>query len=503
VELADRIRAVLDLNPDADAIQYEGIWHSWGELRAVADSVDRVLDAAGCDADARVGMLLRNHPTMVGAMLGVVSGRRCIVTVNPHQGDARLCAELRTLGLPVLVGLDADWSREGLRAVAAELGMAAVSVDGARSDPATRLPGLEQVGPGEHDATRPGVAVEMLTSGTTGPPKRLPLAYDAFERTIGAAGRHYKQGDATPEDTRPKLRSGVAIVSAPFVHMSGIFRTLLNVCEGRRVVLLDRFTVDGFVAAVREHRPRAVSLVPTALRMVLDADVDPDDLSGIEVVTSGSARLDPDVQRAFETRYGIAVLPSYGATEFAGGVAGWTLPLHREWAERKHGSVGRPQPGRALRIVDAETGAELPADTVGLLEVGSTRNDEWVRTTDLARLDADGFLWIHGRVDDAILRGGFKVFPGDIVDVLRAHPAVRDCGVAGMPDERLGAVPVAAVELVDGASVTTDELLQLARDHLTAYQVPRQIVIVDELPRTPSMKVSAPGVLALVEAHRA
>jgi acyl-CoA synthetase (AMP-forming)/AMP-acid ligase II len=445
-------------------------------------------------------MLLRNHPTMVGAMLGVVSGRRCIVTVNPHQGDGKLLGELRTLRLPVLAGLDVDFARDGVQAICAELGMAAISVDGARSDPATPMPGLERVGPGEHDATRPGVAVEMLTSGTTGPPKRIPLAYEAFERTIGAAGLHYKQGAGEPEDAGPKLRSGVAIVSAPFVHMSGIFRTLLNVCEGRRVVLLDRFTIDGFVAAVREHRPRAVSLVPTALRMVLDANVDPADLSSIEVVTSGSARLDPDVQRAFETRYGIAVLPSYGATEFAGGVAGWTLPLHREWADRKHGSVGRPQPGRALRVVDPETGVELANDEVGLLEVGSTRTDEWVRTTDLARLDADGFLWIHGRVDDAILRGGFKVFPGDIVDVLRSHPAVRDCGVTGMPDERLGAVPVAAVELVDGAVVTSDELLQFARDHLTAYQVPREIAVVDELPRTPSMKVSAPGVLALFEA---
>jgi acyl-CoA synthetase (AMP-forming)/AMP-acid ligase II len=497
VELADRIHAVLDLEPDADAIQYEGTWHSWGELRAIADGVDRALDAAGCGADARVGMLLRNHPAMVGAMLGVVSGRRCIVTVNPHQGDGKLLAELRTLGVPVLVALDSEWSRRGLRELCAELGIAAVSVDGERPDAVVSVPGLERVGPGEHDASRTGIAVEMLTSGTTGPPKRIPLAYEAFERTIGAAGRHYKQGSPESDDSGPRLRSGVAIVSAPFVHMSGIFRTLLNVCEGRRVVLLDRFTVDGFVAAVREHRPRAVSLVPTALRMVLDAGVDPEDLSSIEVVTSGSARLDPDVQRAFEARYGIAVLPSYGATEFAGGVAGWTLPLHREWAERKHGSVGRPQPGRALRVVDPETGADLGVDAVGLLEVGSATHDDWVRTTDLARLDADGFLWIHGRADDAILRGGFKVFPGDIVAVLRSHSAVRDCGVTGMPDERLGAVPVAAVELVDGATVTSDELLEFARDHLAAYQVPREIAIVGELPRTPSMKVSAPGVLAL------
>ena len=142
--------------------------------------------------------------------------------------------------------------------------------------------------------------------------------------------------------------------------MSGIFRTLLNVTDGRRIALLERFRVDDFVALVERHRPKAVSLVPTALRMVLDADVDPESLRSIQVVTSGSAALPVAVQEAFESKYGIAVLPSYGATEFAGGVAGWTLPLHREWAERKRGSVGRPQPGRELRIVDSDTGAELP-----------------------------------------------------------------------------------------------------------------------------------------------
>jgi acyl-CoA synthetase (AMP-forming)/AMP-acid ligase II len=501
VDLAERIREVLALDPDADAIQYHGTWHPWRELAAVADAVTRALDASGCGADTRVGMLLRNHPAMVGAMLGVVSGRRCIVTVNPHQGDGKLAAELRTLALPVVIGLESELDRPGLAGVLGELAMTAIAVRGGLTDPASPVPGLDRrQRPGRH-ARRPGIAVEMLTSGTTGPPKRIPLAYEAFERTIGAAGQHYRQRGAASGDQPAgrTLRSGVAIISAPFVHMSGIFRTLLNVCEGRRVVLLDRFAVAEWVDAVREHRPRAVSLVPTALRMVLDAAVEPDDLSSIEVVTSGSAPLDPQVQRAFEDRYRIAVLPSYGATEFAGGVAGWTLPLHREWGARKLGSVGRPQPGRALRVVDETTGTALASGSVGLLEVGSVGGDDWVRTTDLARIDEDGFLWISGRADDAILRGGFKVFPSDIADVLRAHPAVRDCGVTGIADERLGAVPVAAVELADGATVTGEELLAHAREHLAAYQVPREIVVVRELPRTPSMKVSAPGVAALFE----
>jgi acyl-CoA synthetase (AMP-forming)/AMP-acid ligase II len=225
--------------------------------------------------------------------------------------------------------------------------------------------------------------------------------------------------------------------------------------------------------------------------MVLDADVDPESLRSIQVVTSGSAALPVAVQEAFESKYGIAVLPSYGATEFAGGVAGWTLPLHREWAERKRGSVGRPQPGRELRVVDADTGAELPTGTPGRLEVRG-RDTDWVRTTDIARIDADGFLWIDGRSDDAIVRGGFKVFPGEIVDVLRAHPAVRDAGVTGIDDERLGAVPVAAVELRDGATVTGEELENHVRQQLASYKVPTEVRVVDSLPRTPSMKVSQP-----------
>jgi acyl-CoA synthetase (AMP-forming)/AMP-acid ligase II len=212
-------------------------------------------------------------------------------------------------------------------------------------------------------------------------------------------------------------------------------------------------------------------------------------------VTSGSAKLDPEIQLAFERRYGIAVLPSYGATEFAGGVAGWTLPLHREWAERKRGSVGRPQPGRELRVVDPATGEPVGIDKPGLLEIRS--DGEWVRTTDLARVDSDGFLWILGRADDAILRGGFKIMPADVARVLASHPAVREASVVGIPDARLGQVPAAAVELRSGESVSCEELLGFARQHLTAYQMPAQIRVVDALPRTPSLKVSQPDVRAL------
>lgn len=480
---------MLALDPAAEAIEYRGAWTDWETVGHIATAVESRLTAAGLGTGSPVGLILRNHPAMVAALLGVLLVNGCVVTINAGSGDARLAADVEELRLPAVIALGADWRRPSV--VAAATGALGLEVAG---DPASvqTVAGLERRGPGPFRPAQDGVAVEMLTSGTTGPPKRVPLSYQAFEHTVDAAAAHYGTGDAG----RVRLRSGVAIISAPLVHMSGLFRTLLNICEGRRIALLERFRVDDFVDLVVRHRPKAVSLVPSALAMVLDAAVPPDVFSSVQVVTSGTAPLPADLQIAFEARYDVAVLPSYGATEFAGGVAGWNLALHREWAKTKRGSVGRPQRGREVRIVSPDDGNELPTGAQGQIEV-RTRGGEWVRTTDLGRLDEDGFLYVDGRTDDAIIRGGFKISPADVVDALRSHPAVRDAGVTGLPDARLGAVPVAAVELADGADVGPDELLDFLRQRLTRYQVPARLLVVDELPRTPSLKVSQPALREL------
>ncbi|MDX1884155.1 class I adenylate-forming enzyme family protein [Mycolicibacterium sp. 120270] len=492
--IADRIRAILALDPAAPAIEYQGAWIDWQSISDIAIDVENRLTKAGLAGGSPVGVMLRNHPAMIAAMLGVLLAESCVVTINPSRGEAGLAADISELMLPVVIGIDADWDRPGITAAATgSLGLQ-VAADPAAVATVRRL---EKIGPGPFRKEPDGIAVEMLTSGTTGPPKRIPLSYEAFEHTVAAAGAHY--GSSAAADLR--LRSGVAIVSSPLVHMSGLFRALLNICEGRKIALLERFKVQEFVDLVVRHRPRAVSLVPSALTMVLDAAVPKEVFSSVDVVTSGTAPLPVPVQEAFEERYEVAVLPSYGATEFAGGVAGWNLALHREWAKLKRGSVGRPQSGREIRIVSTEDGAEVPAGAQGRIEV-RTRGGQWVRTTDLGRVDADGFLFVDGRTDDVINRGGFKVTPADIVSVLRGHPAVRDAGVTGIDDERLGSVPVGAVELADGAQIDPDELLDYARGRLAKYQVPARLLIVDALPRTPSLKVSQPELRELFEQER-
>jgi acyl-coenzyme A synthetase/AMP-(fatty) acid ligase len=269
-----------------------------------------------------------------------------------------------------------------------------------------------------------------------------------------------------------------------------VFRILQCVAEARPFVLLERFELGRWAQAVRTHRPRAVSLVPTALRMVLHSELRREDLASIRAVTSGTAPLSADDADAFTEKYGIPVLTSYAATEFGGGVAGWTLPDHQKYWRIKRGSVGRANPGAQLRVVD-DDGSPLGADEIGLLEVKPGQlgpSAKWMRTTDMARIDADGFLWIVGRADQAIIRGGFKVMPDDVRTALESHPAVAGAAVVGMHDERLGETPVAMVELREAGLVDATALADYLRTRLARYEIPADIAIVAELPRTPSGK---------------
>jgi acyl-coenzyme A synthetase/AMP-(fatty) acid ligase len=160
-------------------------------------------------------------------------------------------------------------------------------------------------------------------------------------------------------------------------------------------------------------------------------------------------------------------------------------------------------PGVRLRVVDPEPGTELPSGEIGVLEVLPARRpagapDGWMRTTDLASIDEDGYLWIHGRADDVIIRGGFKVSTGEVAEVLREHPLVSDAAVVGLPDSRLGEVPAAAVVLKDGHQLVSEgELATWVKDRLPPYKVPVQVIVVPSLPRNAMMKVIVPQVQAL------
>jgi acyl-CoA synthetase (AMP-forming)/AMP-acid ligase II len=484
--LSERIASVVRIDTERDAVEFDRRWRSWGQLGDTIEQVASQVPGPG----AEVGVVLRNRPASIGFLLGVLRAGGCVVTVNPERGDDRTREDLAQLDLAVVAGEPHDVARlvgsesGATRLTTSDLGEP-VAVEQGRSSRDRRV--------------HPGVAVRMLTSGTTGPPKRIDLAYDTLERVLVGA-KHYEAN----RDTALRLRSSVAVVNSPLVHLGGLFRVLQCISDGRGFSLLERFTVDGWADAVRRHQPATASLVPAALRMVLEADLDPADLSSLRSVISGTAPLSPDDADAFYEKYGVPVLITYAATEFGGSVAGWNVEDHRNHWTEKRGSVGRAHTGSELRVVDPDSGDQLPADAEGLLEVRTSHLGDdagWLRTTDLARIDADGFVWILGRADQAIIRGGFKVRPDDVRAALEKHPEVRSAAVVGRPDQRLGSVPVAAVELrSDAPEVTPEELLDHASHLLARYELPAEVRIVDVLPRTPVGKPDLAAVSALLEA---
>ncbi|MGD9703736.1 MAG: class I adenylate-forming enzyme family protein [Acidimicrobiia bacterium] len=492
LDLSTWLRATFALDPDAPFLQFEGRWYSWRWLTTGADALDAELAGVGWGDATKVGVLMRNRPEVVRAVCATIATRRCLVTLSSAIPAAKLAAEIEELRLPVVVACERDWDDDafvGSVRASGALGLAATA-----GDPPYRV--VVPAGAAPNAAgMAPGVAVQMLTSGTTGPPKRIDLPYRGLEHEIESTAQYSSSGALGS----PRLSSGTSLLWNPLLHIGGLRGLITSLVAGRRVALLERFSVDAWAAMVREHRPRAISLVPAALAMVYDADLPRETFDGVSALFSGTAPLDPELGRQFEERYGIPVLVVYGATEFAGGVAGWTLADWQRHGTDKVGSVGRPNVGVSARVVQPDSGEELPRGEVGLLEVSAAQLSRpgWLRTTDLARMDDDDFIWIVGRADDVIVRGGFKVDTNAVRDVLASHPGVLDACVIGMDDRRLGQVPVAAVELRPGADVDPAELLAWSRERLSGYQVPVEIRVVDELPRTPSMKVSQPALRAL------
>jgi acyl-coenzyme A synthetase/AMP-(fatty) acid ligase len=247
---------------------------------------------------------------------------------------------------------------------------------------------------------------------------------------------------------------------------------------------MERFDTRDFAELVRRFEIRSTVLPPAAMTMLAD-DAAVIDLSPLRYVRSITAPLSPLSARRFTEKFGVTVLNGYGQAEI-GEVIGWTAADARAHPD-KIGAVGKPHAGVAVRIAGDEEVGELlvrpPRMAAGLDD--RLDADGFVHTGDVARIDGDGFVWIEGRLGEVINRGGNKVFPDHVEEVLRLSPGVQDAAVVGVPDERLGEVPVAFV--VGDAS--PDELAGLCRRHLVAYKVPVAFRFVDALPRSEVGKV--------------
>jgi acyl-CoA synthetase (AMP-forming)/AMP-acid ligase II len=487
-DVIDQIRETLSTRRDERAIEYDGQWISWGEVARYGDAIIDLLGAAGCPSRGRVGVIIRNRAAHAAAVIGLIAHRRSVSFLYPFLPPAVLAEQIASLDATAIVADAIDWPL--IEDAVARAGSAGISL-GSVDDAPRCVEGLEHPRDGGRKL-RPDDegSIEVLSSGTTGTPKRIAMPLHILNRAVQSAPGQ-EAGSNPP----------VQINIWPLGGVGGMCLLAFSAAKGIPHVLIERFSVEEFVSAIKRHRPPMLGVSPTAISMVMDANVPPEDLSSVKIISGGSAHLDPDLQDRFEARYGIPILWAMGATEFCGTIIRWTPEMREKVGAGKRGSIGMAMPDVELRVVDPETGEMLPPGVEGLMEVYCPIvRPDWVRTTDLVVVDEDGYVFHRGRNDGAIVRGGFKILPERVVEILRQHPSVADASVVGMPDARLGEVPVAVVELVPGAApITESALLDHIRTNLPPTHVPTRLLLVDTLPRTPSLKVSLADVKRIFE----
>ena len=501
MSIAEQIVLALKAGGERTAIEFNGATLSWAALYEATERLDALLSSAGLDAASPIGLLARNRLEPLGGFVAILSAARALVLVNIMRPPALVAEEVYELRMACLLGSRGDVTTPELVAAAKQCGTMLILIDikGGRVLFETVL----LRGSGPFRSRDPGTLIEIQTSGTTGKPKRISVAEQTVEASLRDGVRTAKGATDRP---MPVPKSSPTLLFGPLVHTSGTFNTLMSLFEARPIVLFEKFDACKYRDALVRHRPKFVALPPTAMKMLFDSEATREDFSGVLAVRAGTSPLSVDLQDAFEEKFGVPVLTTYGATEFMGAIASWTLDDHRRFGRAKRGSVGRAGRGVQLRVVDAASGQEVPSGAEGILEAKLAPIDtggDWIRTTDLARIDEDGFLYILGRTDDAIIRGGFKVMAEKVADVIRKYAGVFEAIVVGRPDERLGEVPVAVVEpYPDHPALDTDSLRTFMKERLAAYEVPVEFHIVERLPRTVSDKVSRPQVHRLLDQIR-
>lgn len=464
--VVDRLTALFTMWGAEQAIQFEGRWWSWGDVGAVYAALTNVLCERSTSDDVPVAIVMRQRPALVASELAVLGVGRTAVLLTPLQPDAALASDLVGLKAGVLIAHTVDWDRPGFGVAVNQscpLGLEItdnfelrVRVDG---DSAAVCDVID-------------AAVTVMSSGTTGPPKRLPVAWETFVQLGGG-----------PVGQTARSGRGAVILSLPLTTLGGLLSMSRLVFGGRPLSLMERFDVRSWAALVKEHRPKIVGAPPPVVSMILDANISPDHFEGVTAYMTSSAPVAPEIAAEFERRYGIPVLLGYGATEFLNSVTGWTGELYERYGPAKLGSVGRALGGVKLRVVDGILEVDPPQRANGL-PAG------WLRTNDRAHIDDDGFVWILGRADDVIIRGGFKVDLGQVEAALLTYPSVKEAFAVGLPDERLGDVPGALV-VADSADPPTEAaLIEWLRERLKPYEIPIRIGVVDEIPATTTFKRS-------------
>jgi len=484
--LASNLTRTAAEHPDQIAVKLDDAAFDYSLLDNASQRVSAMLKTKGVGLGDRVGIMLPNVPYFPAVYYGVLRAGAVVVPMNVLLKAREVGFYLSDPQVKVLFA----WHgfMEAAEAGAEDAG--GVEIVPVKPGEIEGLIFAHEPDPDVADRAGDDTAVILYTSGTTGRPKGAELTHDNLRHNVEISAELFEMG---PGD--------VIFGGLPLFHSFGQTCTMnAAISCGAAVTLLPRFDPGRALEILERDACTVFEGVPTMYGALLHH---PDrrnfDVSKLRVCASGGASLPVEVLHGFEECFGCKVLEGYGLSETSP-VASFNHPDR----ERKAGSIGTPIRGVEMKLVDDDRNEVAPGEIGEILIKGhnvmkgylnhpeataEAIRDGWFATGDMAKVDDDGYYFIVDRKKELIIRGGYNVYPREVEEVLYEHPAVREAAVVGVPHAELGEEVGAAVALKDGADVGVDELRAFVKEQVAAYKYPRQIWIVDELPKGPTGKI--------------
>jgi long-chain acyl-CoA synthetase len=473
-------------HPDVIACKLDDAAFNYGLLDQASARVAAMLKSKGVVPGDRVGIMLPNVPYFPAVYYGVLRMGGVVVPMN-------VLLKAREVGFYL--------SDSDVKVLFAWYGFLEAAEQGARDAGGVEVVSVK---PGEieglifaHEPDEEVVeraaddtAVILYTSGTTGKPKGAELTHHNLRKNVEVSVGLFG------------MAAGDTIFAGlPLFHSFGQTCTMnAAIYGGATITLLPRFDPGKALEIIARDRCTVFEGVPTMYGALLNhPDREDYDVSCLRVCASGGASMPVEVMRGFEDAFGCKVLEGYGLSETSP-VASFNHPDR----ERKPGSIGTPIAGVEMKVVD-DDGDEVPTGEIGEIVIkghnvmkgywnqpqatAEAIKDGWFATGDMAKVDEDGYFFIVDRKKELIIRGGYNVYPREVEEVLYEHPAIREVAVVGVPHEELGEEVGAAIALKDGMQVDPEEIKAFVKEQVAGYKYPRQIWLVDELPKGPTGKI--------------
>jgi acyl-CoA synthetase (AMP-forming)/AMP-acid ligase II len=492
--------------PDQEILVFADRRYTYGQLWETVQKLGNALRGLGIKAGDRVGALQTNSDQYIAAYYATAAIGAVFVPLNYRAKPPELEYMINTAELAVLmvgsryVGLVREL-RPALKTVQTYVGLEAQGDDLQPIEALIERAPLEfEEAPIDDD----DVTILMYTSGTTSLPKGVMLRYNDFTA--------YVVGNTDMADGTPR---GTALLSAPLYHIAGATSIMTSLWTGRKLVVLPQFDATAWLEAVQREQVTHAFVVPTMLKQLIDhPEFAKYDLSSLQNLSYGGAAMPfPVIRRAIEAfPRSTGFVNAFGQTETTSTLTVLGPEDHKldgapEEVERnlkRLVSIGRPLPDVQVKVVDDE-GNELPTDAVGELWVFTPRTmkgyaakdgevtnpalEGWLPTRDMGWIDADGYIFLAGRKDDMIIRGGENISPAEVEAVLYSHQGVEEAAVIGLPDVEWGQRVAAVVVARPGVTIDEAELTEFCRQRLASFKKPEVFHFVDGLPKNQMGKV--------------